>query len=254
MSEGFNPRILGIFCNWCCYAAADSAGVSRYQYPPNVRVIRVMCTGRIDTRFILEAFRLQADGVFIGGCHLGECHYQTGNYEALIMAELTRQVLKDCGVRPDRMALEWASAAEGPRYVELITNYTNKIKGYGELGSLEDEDPKPLIVRHLTAAVKAAENMKVRSAFGNVAKKLHKEWDYSPDRISKEVAEKVMPAFRRQRLIEETKLLVKDKELLTNKELIKELSISDEEFDAIIKALSKLKGISIEEGIIKLAS
>ncbi len=131
----FEPKLLGFLCNWCCYAGADLAGVSRYQYPPNVRVIRLMCTGRVDPSFILRAFSNGIDGVFIGGCWLGECHYLTqGNYQALSMMHLTKKLLKQIGVSPERLRLEWVSASQGIRFAEVTTDFTRQLKELGPLG------------------------------------------------------------------------------------------------------------------------
>ncbi len=130
----FEPKILGFLCNWCCYAGADLAGVSRYQYPPNVRVIRVMCTGRVDPSFILRAFSKGVDGVFVGGCWLGECHYLTqGNYHSLSMMHLTKKLLKHIGISPERLRMEWVSASEGIRFAEIITDFTSELKELGPL-------------------------------------------------------------------------------------------------------------------------
>jgi len=141
----FNPRILGFLCNWCCYAGADLAGVSRYQYSPNIRVVRLMCSGRVDPAFILRAFLNGTDGVFIGGCWLGECHYITeGNYEALSIMHLCRKLLEHIGVNPERLRLEWVSASEGIRFAEIITDFTKKLKELGPLGTSEGIDENGL--------------------------------------------------------------------------------------------------------------
>ena len=116
MSEAqkdFEPKIVGFLCNWCAYAGADLAGVSRIQYPPNIRVIRVMCSGRIDPAFILEALKNGADGVLVAGCHLpSDCHYLSGNFKALRRVTLLKKVLKDFGIEPERVWMEWVSASE----------------------------------------------------------------------------------------------------------------------------------------------
>jgi len=141
----FEPRILGFLCNWCCYAGADLAGVSRYQYPPNIRVIRLMCSGRVDPAFILRAFLNGTDGVFIGGCWLGECHYITeGNYDALSIMHLCRKLLDHIGVNPERLRLEWVSASEGIRFAEIMTDFTKKLKELGPLGKGEGIDEHEL--------------------------------------------------------------------------------------------------------------
>ena len=131
MPEEFRPRIVGILCNWCSYAGADLAGVSRIQYPPSVRIVRVMCSGRIDPIFILEAFKSGADGVLIGGCHPGDCHYLTGNYKAQRKFFMLRKILEQFGLEPERLRLEWVSASEGDRFATVIKDMTEKIRELG---------------------------------------------------------------------------------------------------------------------------
>jgi len=138
----FEPRILGFLCNWCSYAGADLAGVSRVQYPPNIRVIRVMCSGRVDPAFIFKAFELGMDGVAVLGCHIGDCHYQTGNLQAEKKIEMVRRVLEEVGLQPERLHLDWVSAAEGQRFGEVITDFTNKIKELGPISAIEDYQKK----------------------------------------------------------------------------------------------------------------
>jgi F420-non-reducing hydrogenase iron-sulfur subunit len=141
----FEPRIVGFLCNWCCYAGADLAGVSRFQYPSNIRIIRLMCSGRVDPVFILRAFSKGADGVFIGGCWLGDCHYITeGNYDALSMMHLTRKLLGEVGINPQRLRLEWVSASEGIRFAEVMTDFSGKLKSMGPLGTVEGIDENRL--------------------------------------------------------------------------------------------------------------
>ena len=132
----FEPKIIGFMCNWCCYAGADLAGVSRFRYPPNIRIIRVMCSGRVDPEIILDTFLYGADGVFIGGCHLGDCHYVEGNYYAEKKIEMARRLLKEAGVEPERLRLEWVSASEGERFAATIKEFTEEIK---EMGRIEFE-------------------------------------------------------------------------------------------------------------------
>ena len=143
MSAGieFSPKILGFLCNWCCYGGADLAGVSRFQFPPYIRVIRVMCSGRVDLAFVLRAFSNGTDGVFIGGCHLNDCHYNThGNFDALSMTRLCKKLLEHIGINPDRLRLEWVSAGEGIRYADIMTDFAAQIKKLGPLGSSEGTD------------------------------------------------------------------------------------------------------------------
>ena len=129
--EAFEPKIIGFCCNWCAYAGADLAGISRIQYPPNLKMIRVMCSGSVDSEHILEAFRKGADGVFIGGCHPGDCHYMTGNYKTMRKVILTKRLLSQLGIEPERLRLEWVSAAEGQRFAQVVTDFIEEIKRLG---------------------------------------------------------------------------------------------------------------------------
>jgi F420-non-reducing hydrogenase iron-sulfur subunit len=127
----FKPKIVGFLCNWCSYAGADLAGVSRIQYPPTLRIVRVMCSGRLDPAFILEAFKNGADGVLVAGCHPGDCHYLSGNYKAQRRFYLLRRVLEQLGVERERLRLDWVSASEGDRFATIIKATTKEIKKLG---------------------------------------------------------------------------------------------------------------------------
>lgn len=129
--EQFQPRIVAFACNWCSYAGADLAGVSRIQYPPTTRVIRVMCSGRISPMFILEALRAGADGVLVTGCHPGDCHYISGNEKAVQNIEMAHSLIRLLGIEPERLRLEWISAAEGARFAEVVREFTEQIQQLG---------------------------------------------------------------------------------------------------------------------------
>jgi len=129
----FEPKIVGFLCNWCAYAAADLAGTSRMKYPPNIRVVRVMCTGRVDPLFVLKAFKEGADGVLICGCHPGTCHYMEGNYKAARRIPLLKKMLPQFGIEEERLNLGWASAAEADRFISYVEDMTRKIKELGPL-------------------------------------------------------------------------------------------------------------------------
>ncbi len=130
--ENFEPRIIGFLCNWCSYAGADLAGVSRIQYPPNIRIVRVMCSGRVDPVFILEAFKNGADGVLVAGCHLpSDCHYLSGNFKASRRVALLRRVLADFGIEPERLRLEWVSASEGDKFASVVHDMVKQLKKLG---------------------------------------------------------------------------------------------------------------------------
>jgi F420-non-reducing hydrogenase iron-sulfur subunit len=129
--DDFQPKIVAFACNWCSYAGADLAGVSRIQYPPSTRVIRVMCSGRVSPMFILEALRGGADGVLVTGCHLGDCHYISGNEKAIHNVEIARSLIRLLGIEPERLRLEWISAAEGARFAEVVSEFTNQVRKLG---------------------------------------------------------------------------------------------------------------------------
>lgn len=129
----WEPRIVAFFCNWCTYTAADLAGVSRLRHAPNARIIRVMCSGRVDPQFILEAFARGADGVLLGGCHPGDCHYMEGNYKTLRRMELIKRLLSDMGIEEERFRLEWISASEGERVKSVINEMTEQLRKLGPL-------------------------------------------------------------------------------------------------------------------------
>jgi len=161
----FEPRILGFCCNWCSYAGADLAGVSRMQYPLNIRIVRVMCSGRVDSKFVLEGFLVGADGVLVLGCHPGECHYASGNYEAMNMEIETRKLLEYIGIDSKRFLLDWVSASEGGRFAELVTGLTKQVRELGPLGEPEGMSAEELEFV-LKAAKAASESERLRGVAG----------------------------------------------------------------------------------------
>ncbi len=142
----WEPKIAAFFCNWCTYGAADLAGVSRMQYPPNIRVIRIPCSGRMSPKFILAAFREGADGVWVSGCHPGDCHYMEGNYYARRKFALFKNLLEYMGIEPGRLHFSWISSAESTKFVEVVNDVTLAVKALGpakrfikELSSLRSQ-------------------------------------------------------------------------------------------------------------------
>jgi F420-non-reducing hydrogenase iron-sulfur subunit len=128
----FEPKIIGFLCNWCAYAGADLAGISRIQYPPNIRIIRVMCSGRVDPLFVLEALKNGADGVLIGGCHPpSDCHYLSGNFKAWRRTLLLKRVLAQFGIEPERLRIEWISASEGDKFARVVKEMVEELKKLG---------------------------------------------------------------------------------------------------------------------------
>ncbi len=131
--HGFEPRIVGFLCNWCAYSGADLAGVSRMRSSPAVRVVRIMCSGRVDPTYVLEAFRAGADGVLIAGCHPGDCHYQEGNYKCLRRTLMLKRMLAAFGIDERRLRLEWISASEGEKYARVSLEMEEEIRRLGPL-------------------------------------------------------------------------------------------------------------------------
>ncbi len=131
MTDEYYPRIVGLLCNWCTYAGADLAGTTRIKYPQNIRAIRIPCSGRVSPHFILTSLFQGADGVFVGGCHPADCHYNEGNYYARRRFAVLRSFLDFVGVEPERLTLEWVSASEGDRFAEVVTAFTEDVKALG---------------------------------------------------------------------------------------------------------------------------
>jgi len=129
--KDFEPNIIGFLCNWCSYAGADLAGTSRIKYPPNIKSIRVMCSGRVDTVFILEALKKGADGVLVAGCHPGDCHYQSGNYKTNRRIKLLKKLLGEMGVEPQRVRFDYVSASEGHKFASVVTEFVDELKKIG---------------------------------------------------------------------------------------------------------------------------
>ncbi len=137
----WEPKIIAFFCNWCTYGAADLAGVSRFQYPPNIRVIRVPCSGRISPKFILSALRKGVDGVWVSGCHPGDCHYIDGNYYARRKFTLFKNLMEHMGIEPGRLQFSWISSAESTKFVKVVTEVTNDIRALGPANRMIKEMP-----------------------------------------------------------------------------------------------------------------
>ena len=156
----WQPRIVAFFCNWCTSTAADLAGVSRLKYAPNVRVIRLMCSGRVDPQFILDALARGADGMLIGGCHLGDCHYVEGNYKCLRRYQMLKRMIADMGIEPERLRLEWISAAEGEKVKRVVNEMVATVTKLGPLGLPEkfDEWDREMehFVQHVSEKASAA--------------------------------------------------------------------------------------------------
>lgn len=145
--NNFEPKIVAFCCNWCSYAGADLAGTSRIQYSPNIRVIRVMCTGRVNPLFVIKAFSIGADGVLVLGCHPGDCHYIEGNYKTMRRIPLLKKMMKQLGIEEERVRLEWVSASEGAKFAEVTNNFTQTVRNLGP-SSLGDSKQSSKEVKH----------------------------------------------------------------------------------------------------------
>jgi coenzyme F420-reducing hydrogenase delta subunit len=130
-NEAWDPKVIAFLCNWCSYAGADLAGISRIQYPPNVRVVRVPCSGRVNPLYIIKALQHGADGVLVSGCHPGDCHYISGNYYARRRFTVLKSLLQAVGIESDRVNFSWVSAAEGEKFSQVVTEVVNKVKALG---------------------------------------------------------------------------------------------------------------------------
>jgi F420-non-reducing hydrogenase iron-sulfur subunit len=133
VNKGFEPNIVGFACNWCSYAGADLAGTSRIKYPPNIKIIRVMCTGRVTPAFILKSFQNGADGVLVAGCHPGDCHYIAGNLKCEKIMDVVKRLVGILGIGKERLRLEWVSASEGGRFADVVTEFTEQVRELGPL-------------------------------------------------------------------------------------------------------------------------
>lgn len=218
----FEPKILGFLCNWCSYAGADLAGVSRIQYPPNMRVIRVMCSGRVDPQFIITALELGLDGVFVMGCHPGDCHYLEGNYEAMKKFNMTKEFLKLINL-DNRIRLDWVSASEGVRFGEVVTEFINHIK---ELG------PSPLggdnldleLLDKIKAIKNAVSSDRMRALVGRQRKIIEEENVYG-EKVPEEKFNEIFFKAIRDEYIRHRILLSLKKDSKSVKDLAIELKI-----------------------------
>ncbi|UCF09294.1 MAG: hydrogenase iron-sulfur subunit [Thermoplasmata archaeon] len=161
-SGTFEPKIIAFLCNWCSYAGADLAGVSRYQYPTNTRTVRVMCSSRVDPVLMMEMFIHGADGVLVGGCHLGDCHYITGNYYTEKKFKMAKGLLEKAGFEPNRLRLEWVSASEGERFSKVVADFVNEVKTMGP-NPVAGENPDMDKLVGLFVAKNAAQDFRLRS-------------------------------------------------------------------------------------------
>jgi F420-non-reducing hydrogenase iron-sulfur subunit len=214
----FEPKILSFLCNWCAYAGADLAGISRFQYPPNTRVIRVMCSGRVDPVFIPKAFLAGYDGVMILGCHPGDCHYLTGNYQAEKKINLTRKLLNMAGIDSERLLLDWVSAGEGERFSQVVRQFIEKIRTLGPFPLDQEMKGK------LKAVRASLEGEKIRWMVGKGPELMEMENVYK-ERVPKERLEELIEATIRDELVKNRIVQLVEIKPITATEISKTLNL-----------------------------
>jgi len=199
----FEPHIIGFLCNWCSYAGADLAGVSRFQYPPNIRVIRVMCSGRVDPPLVLGLFAEGVDGILITGCHIGDCHYISGNLQTTRKFALIKRLAEKAGLELGRLRLEWISAAEGQRFALLVKEFTDQVRVLGR-SPLSGSEPDSDLLLNIRAAGAAAEDSRLRALVGKEEKLVSEQNVYgeqiTQDDFDEVMAEAVDAEFARHRI------------------------------------------------------
>jgi coenzyme F420-reducing hydrogenase delta subunit len=239
------PKILGFLCNWCSYAGADLAGTARQQYPATMKVIRVMCSGRVDLTFVLRAFANGNDGVFVGGCWLGDCHYVTqGNYDALSMMHLGKKLLEYSGINPDRLRLEWVSASEGIRYSEIVTEFTDELKELGPLGESEGVDQKDLklkleAITKLLPYIKLVEREKLRVRFEN--KEAYEEY-FASDEISNLFGELIVDKLAISQI-----MVLLQEEALSSRKIAESLNMSSSDVSRHLSSSARQRLVKFDE-------
>jgi len=219
----FEPKILGFLCNWCSYAGADLAGVSRFQYPPTIRVIRVMCSGRVDPVLVLRAFSRGVDGVMVLGCHPGDCHYATGNYYARNRVKVLRWLLGLGGINPNRLVLDWVSAGEGERFANLVRGFSEQVMASGPLGPGEGlrEDE---LEKRLAAARRVVESEAIRWLVGREREMVDKGDVYGQP-VNEEVLDALLESTVEREYLRSKLLLMTSGEPLSVKEMAGEVGV-----------------------------
>ena len=219
----FEPRIVGFLCNWCAYAGADLAGVSRIAYPTNIRIVRLMCSGRVDPVFVLETLTNGADGVFVMGCHPADCHYIEGNLQAERKIKMLKKLIARTGLEPERLRLEWVSASEGGRFAELVKEFTDQIKALGP-SPLAGEKPDPNILGDLLAAKATAGDFRLRVLVGR-EKGMIDDGNVYGEAVSQEEFDEVMDEAIAAEYVRNKIYFMVKKEPLSVKELSKRLDL-----------------------------
>jgi len=222
----FEPKVLGFLCNWCSYAGADLAGVSRIQYPPNMRVIRVMCSGRVDPVFIFKALLTGIDGVFVLGCHPGDCHYLEGNYEAEKKFNMVQQILKIVGF-DKRVRLDWVSASEGARFAQVVSEFIESIREQGP-SPLSGENIDQELFNNLKAMENSVSSDRIRALVGRQRKITEVENEYG-EKVSVEEFNRIFDEAIHDEFVRQRILLSLSNKVLSVKDLATELKLDPSE-------------------------
>ena len=240
----FEPRILGFLCNWCSYAGADLAGVSRIQYPTNLRVVRVMCSGRIEPEFVVEALEKGVDGVIITGCHPGDCHYQTGNYQTERRFKALKEALNYTSFGPDRIRLEWVSASEGSRFGEVVSSFTEQIRKLGP-NPIKSNDKKEDLFNELEAVKNLFSTHASRTLIGKEGELTEKGNVYDEkielERYEEVVSENILSGYIRNFILVSAKEKPK-----TVKDFSEKLGVSPQKIVYEISALMRQNMLALD--------
>ena len=223
----FDPKIIGFMCTWCSYAGADLAGISRIKYEPHVRIIRVLCSGRVDPFIIVTAFEKGADGVLVTGCHPGDCHYISGNYQAEKKVENTRKILKMAGIDEKRLGLEWISAAEGARFAHVVDEFTELIKRLG---------PSTVDLQKIQAAKEEASDFRLRWLVGRERDLLEEGNAFGED-VDRDEFESLMERVIETQFVRNSILVALKDKPMSARELAEALKMPS---DAVVQNLIQL--------------
>ncbi|MBU1055059.1 MAG: hydrogenase iron-sulfur subunit [Proteobacteria bacterium] len=240
----FEPKILGILCNWCAYAGGDLAGVSRIQYSPNIRVVRVMCSGRVDPEFVVRAFLKGCDGIWVGGCHPADCHYISGNREAVNMVNLVKRLLEHIKINPNRLILEWVSAAEGARFAEVINNFTNQVREMGPLAS-DAKKGVDVLKRKLEAALSSVTMEKLRWVTAKQTE-FRRDGNLYGEVFTEHEIGRMLDGFIIEEITAQEIMLLLRQESLSVKEIASKLELSPPYTMNIVQTLRKKKQLILK--------
>jgi coenzyme F420-reducing hydrogenase delta subunit len=241
-------RILGFLCNWCSYAGADLAGVSRLQMPPLLRVVRVLCSGSLDPKVVLTALKTGADGVIIMGCHPGDCHYLSGNYEALRKYNMLKKLLSLTDLGANRLHLEWVSASEGIRFQKVITDFTNHITDLGPSPIRENDEGAKKLVSQLEAIIHATSEFRLRSIIGR-EKKLTETGNAYGEKLSSKELDIIESQIIKDEYIRSNIILLLANDPKTVEEIAKEIGLSTDIVFGHVARLWK-KQVILPHGIV----